>query len=286
MSKQAPTRRSVATIPRPASYLAKRRGSVNRVNSVFIGTLALLLGSALPVAGQIGVVVRGRVEDAVSRVAVVGARVAPPDSTPAVFTDSSGEFALLIPTGTPLSLYVEQYGYMAQDFALGQDAPSQISVLLLAPAPIELEGITVVEEAALTQVLDGLRRRRAAYGGTVTTVDHEGLRVYAAGRSLLDYIQMTIPGIFYCGSGRSGLCVPGRDRTFRSQSTDVAVRVCIDSWESWGADSELETLPIESVAMVEIYSRGRGGIRVYTSGYLASTAASGSIISRAVDFGC
>jgi hypothetical protein len=231
------------------------------------------------------VAVLGRVEDAAARVPLAGARVLGPDSA-AVFTDSLGNFAMLMPRDTPLHVTVEQYGYQSQRFELGSDPPTRILVLLLEPAPIELEGITVVEEAALERTLRGLARRRNAYPQSVSAYDGERLQRLAGPGTAWDFVNTRVPGMRDCSIGRSGLCVRGRGPTFQNPFPEVPITVCVDGWESWGAVSELGSLDMSIVSLVEIYNRGREGIRIYTAGYIASAARTGRNIAAPLAFGC
>ena len=120
------------------------------------------LALASPLSGQVGVVVHGRVEDAVSREPVVGARLFAADSSFAVYTDSLGTFYIPLPVEGPFAIQAERLGYLSQQFDLEGDA-SRISILRLEPSPIELEGFTVEQEAALTVLVEELERRRNAY---------------------------------------------------------------------------------------------------------------------------
>jgi len=84
---------------------------------------------------------------------------------------------------------------MAQRFDLGPDAPSKISVFLLEPAPFVLEGINVVGEAALTELLDDLKSRRNAYLGAVTVFDRARLTRFGAGGSALDFRALALAAL-------------------------------------------------------------------------------------------
>src|SRR5690606_10323771 len=84
---------------------------------------------------------------------------------------------------------------------------------------------------------------------------------------------------------RSGLCTYG-GMSLSGTPIEYGVQVCIDAWESWAAISELESMDIRSVALIEIYSRGAAGVRVYTSRYLLSMASRGRTISTPLSFGC
>ena len=139
-------------------------------------SLSVWIASALPLPldAQIGVVIHGRVEDAVSREPVPGARVFSVDSSSVIYTDSSGNFHVPIPPERPFAIQVERLGYFPDRFDLDSEAPLRISILLLQPAPIELEGITAVDEAALTALVENLEGRRNA--GSMTAFDRTRLR--------------------------------------------------------------------------------------------------------------
>jgi len=249
-----------------------------------VGPALVLMAS--PLVGQASVVLNGRVEDAASRIPLPGVRIASSDSTVAVLTDSLGRFALRVDAAGPYAVYAEQYGYLSQTFELGDAAPSQISILLLEPLPAELEGISVVVESALAEVFRDLRGRRNAYQGAVRAFDREQLTRLAPAGSAWDFIRRMAPRVFECSSSRSGLCMRGRDVTFRNPFPEVPILVCVDSWESWGASSELSSLDMSSVAMVEIFSQGRGSIRLYTGQYLAHSAVTGRNVALPMWFGC
>ena len=246
-----------------------------------LGVLALLL-SARPLHGQVGVVVHGRVEDAYSRGPVAGASIRVPGQAAPVLTDARGAFALLLPTAQPLTLEVEQFGYVTQRFELDAAASSRVSVLLLEPEPFELEGIDVVEESAINELLGDLRARRNFMWGTA--LDRRQLERYGSA-TVWDVVRSRAPTVFECDEALSGLCARGRGTSFANPFQGSPVLVCVDGWASWGAVSELGNLAVQDVALLEVYSMGRGGIRVYTPRYLASEASRGAQVS-AFDGSC
>lgn len=235
---------------------------------------------------QAPVVIHGRIEDAVTRAPVAGARVSSADSSSVAFADAQGVFAVQIPPGVPLSLQVEQFGYLAAYFELPVGSPERISVLLLEPAPIELAGVDVVAESDIDRVLSDMRRTRNAYQGAVNFYDRSAIERFASGGTVWDFIRLRVPGMFECATGRSGLCVTGRSRSFQTPFPELPVRICLDGRESWLAVGELTALDIQSVSMVEIFGRGRGGIRIYTPWYLTSVASRGGVAGTPVEFGC
>jgi hypothetical protein len=235
-----------------------------------------------PVRGQT-VLISGRVEDAYTREPIVGARVLAPDST-AVFTDSIGMFGIPVDPGRGLFLSVTQFGYVEQRFALPPEAPGRRSVLLLEPLPLELEAIDVVSESAVDRVFRQLRARRNSYQGSVMAFDRARIERFGQVGSAWDFVVMRAAGIFECDS-RSGVCVRGR-ASLNDPYPEIPVLVCVDGFPSFGAVSELETIDIRNVALIEIYSRGRGGVRIYTAPYLAATAGRGRNIATPLGFGC
>ena len=121
----------------------------------------------------------------------------------------------------------------------------------------------------------------------MTVFDRARLTRFGAGGSALDFVRLRLPLLFECNTGLSGLCVPGRGRSFRSTNPEDPLRICVDAWESWGASSELQSLDMQAVALVEIYSRGRGGIRLYTAAYLAASAsARRNVAAKPLWWGC
>jgi hypothetical protein len=248
-------------------------------------SIALLVILGRPLAAQVGVVVNGRVEDASTRDPVAGARVLAMDSSSVVLTDSVGRFAILISHDLPLSVYVEQFGYRSEQFDLDERAPRSLSVLLLEPAPIELPEIQVVEESALSKVFRDLRGRRNAYQGSVFAFDRTRLERYGGG-SAYDFVRMRAPRVYECSTGLSGLCMRGRARTIQDPYPEVPVLICVDGWTSWGAVGELVSLDMQSVSLIEIYSQGLGGIRIYTAAYLTHSARTGRNIALPLGFGC
>ena len=68
----------------------------------------------------------------------------------------------------PYVVLVEQFGYELTTFELPESAPSRLSLLMLEPAPIPVEGVTVVDESALTALAERMGGRRNAYSGLVS----------------------------------------------------------------------------------------------------------------------
>jgi len=249
----------------------------------------LLLGAAasmlLAAAGSAqSVLVRGRVEDAFTRAPVASARVLAPDST-AVFTDSLGVFAITVDERAGIYVRVTQFGYIDQRFDLPPEARGRLSVLLLEPVPFELEAINVVTESAVERVFRQLRSRRNSFQGNVMAFDRID-RLTRVGTAW-DFVSSRASGMYDCDgfASRSGLCVRGRS-TFTDPFPDIPVLVCVDGFQSFSAINELATIDIRDVALIEIFARGRGSVRVYTSRYLASAAGTGRNVATPLWFGC
>lgn len=246
------------------------------MNGIRVGPFAIVsafLIFAAPLMAQVPVAVQGRVEDASTRAPVSGARVISADSSISVLTDSLGTFALPLPSGSELAVHVERIGYLAQRFDLPPEARSRIAVLLLEPAAIELEGVTVVSEAAIEVLVDNLERRRNSFPGSMRAFDRSWLDRFAPIGSVFDLVRQRIPGMFPCESDSGQICIRGRGATFSNPYPTDRLTVCIDGWKSVAPMSELNMIPVEAVALVEFY--GRSGVKVYTAPWIESRARTG-----------
>ena len=250
-----------------------------------LGAIACLV-LVSPVSAQVGVVIHGRVEDAVSREPVPGARVFPPDSFSVVFTNSLGTFYIPVPAERPLAIQVERLGYLSDRFDLEEDAPSRISILLLEPSPIELAGITVVDEAALTVLVERLEERRNAYPFAMSAFDRARLERFAPMGTVLDFVRTRKPLIRGCYTQPAEMCVPGRGRTFRNLCPENRVLVCVDGFRSLSPFGELGNLPIQSVALIELYGSRGDQVRVYTVQWMLSRVRNGRTRVTPLHWGC
>jgi hypothetical protein len=219
------------------------------------------------------VVLYGRAVDSATRQPIQGARLVAADSSWSTLSDADGSFTLPLPPGNVLTVVAEAFGYRPQRFDLAASAASRLAVLLLEPTPVEIEGITVVEEAAVITLQRNLRQRRNAYPHAMVALDRTVLDRFPAA-SAYDVIRTRVPRVMSCRHDPSQICVPGRARTFDNPEPELMVAVCVDGWRSISSIAELETLSIESVALVEIYLGGPGAqVRVYTARWMVTQAA-------------
>ena len=179
-----------------------------------------------------------------SREPVGRASVVSGDSTITVFADSLGNFAIPLNSTPPYVVRVAQFGYETTTFELPSSAPSSLAILILNPAPLAVEGVTVVAETALSNLVERLEQRRGGYSGSVRAYDVDRLLNEGPG-SALDFVLRRSP-VSECFSNPLSLCrrLRGRDRR---------VLLCIDDIESWGAVADLESIPIEEIFLVEFY---------------------------------
>lgn len=246
----------------------------------------LLRASPVPAQDLDGrIVIYGRVEDAGSRDPVEGARVLSADSSSVVYTDSLGAFAIPLPADDPFVVEVARLGYLSQRFALDEEAPSRLSVLLLEPAPIAIEGITVEVQSQLSELVENLERRRNAYAHAMRAFDRVDLDRLASVGSIADFVHRSVPWLRTCGSDPFHMCVPGRSRTIANPNPQITVTICLDGRKAFF--EELEALPGDLVVLVEIY----GGIRpkrvsVYTRRWMLSSARNGRTNVTPYIMGC
>ena len=267
----------------------------------------MLLGGlmALPLRAQIPVVIFGTVQDAVSKEPIAGALLLNRDSTNAVFTDSLGNFAIELQRGAPYVLHAEQFGYERTRFELSDSSRLLRSILLVNPDPIPIEGVTVVAEDALTELLEQIEGRRGGYSGSVRFYDRERILAYG-GDSAFELVRR-FPFVDECRDDWMELCRRAGLRSGR-------LLVCINERRTFASTSELSAIPLESVALAEFYgptvgwglSRWEGGalsaggqppfssarraqggqIRIYTREWIVSTAGRGIRGVFPAEFGC
>ncbi len=254
---------------------------------------ALSVGLASPLAAQDAdgrVIVRGNVVDAVSRAPIESARVIAVDSSAAVLTDPLGGFVIPLPAGAPLSIVAEGFGYAPQRFDLGPQAAERPSLLLLEPAPVEIEGISVVEEAALTTLVRELEDRRRLYPYRVLALDRTSLELYRRA-SVLDVVRARAPQIVPCRAEPAQMCLPGRSPSLDGSGAESHVGVCVDGIRVPLPRQELEGLSIAAVALLELYlgpadEYTRPHVMIYTGPWMLRQAMAGRTIVRPITTGC
>jgi len=251
---------------------------------VFVCALLASPLDAQDIGGQ--VVLNGRVEDAVSREPIEGARVFSPDSSSVVFTDSLGAFVIPVRAAQPLAIQAEGFGYEPDRFELDEGAPSRISILLLEPSPIDSEGIRVVDESAVTVLVENLKQRRISTRAPLAAFDRAQLEPFL-GSSVSDFVGGILSRLKLCDDDPDQICLPGRWQSFAALTPETRVLVCVDGWISVSPARELGVLGVESVALIEIF----GGVftaqvRVYTPQWILSQARAGLTEPPPLVIGC
>ena len=238
------------------------RAALRRALRSALPALALL-APPLALDAQVGVVIHGRVEDAVSESPIAGALVRSADSTSVAVSDSLGTFAIELGRGAPLLLVAEQFGYLPTEFVLAETAPSRVSVLRLPPVAIELEGVTVVGESDLEAMVHSLTARRNAFAAPSRVMDREALERFGAGDAF-DLVVRQVVNVRDCmtdshpDAATVFLCRYARGSTER-------LLVCLDGVELVAAGATLRGIPVESIAMAEFYGY-RSGVGTYSGG--------------------
>lgn len=214
--------------------------------------------------------VQGRVEDASTGEPIQGARVFhAEDPAIAAVTDAVGRFTLQFSSTDSLDVYVERLGYLAQHYKLPSEATTRLTILLLEPHVLELDGLTAVGEPAIDLLLEDFARRRNANPGAV--LDRMWLDRFARGYGTVwDLVRSRVPRVSLCPWDSGQLCVPGRVRTFRNPFPLHPLMVCVDGVRSLSSKEDLENLPVQTVALIELH--GRSGVKVYTPGWVVSRA--------------
>ena len=250
----------------------------------FASVALLALVAAAPLDAQIGVVVRGRIEDAATGAPVEGMRVLTQDSSSVAYTDSAGAFVVVFRSEAALAVHTEGIGYLRQRFELPAGAAARVTVLRVEPSPIELEGVDVVTEQAITVIVERLTSRRRAYAHAMSFFDRTALERYGRATTPYDIVRRRLPGARPCPGDPYQLCAQGRSGSFRNPNPVAEFLICVDGWE---VDlPSLEIIPNEDVAILEIFQGGPRQIRVYTVRYLAFLARSEQTTVWPVEFGC
>jgi hypothetical protein len=261
---------------------------------------------ALPTSAQhpdSTVVIHGLVQDAVSAEPVGDAIVAAGDSATVVRTDPDGVFAVLLSRDGPYVVSAEAFGYARSVFELPEDAASKLVVLVLEPAPIEIAGVDVVGESAITELVGALERRRRSYAGRVVSFDRDQLAAVPA-QTALGLVLLRAPGVSQCsafGGDPEGLCRRLRRSSIRTSfrgdqgPSYASILLCVDGMPA--GSSQLAAVPMEQIVLFESYGRrmadgadgtlasDQGSVRIYTREWFTSPRARRSA-NTPVRWGC
>jgi hypothetical protein len=201
------------------------------------------------------VLVTGQVLDKITREPIAGAHVELAKLDRDAFTNEYGLFALKnVPVGSH-EVTVAQFGYTTLKVtrAFGEEAsPFQLE---LAPDPIQLKAIEVVN--------DRLARRRQTSTTSVFAYDAERLHNSAA-FDAEDFVRQHVFTTPCRGFRFGSTCVIRRGRV-------VAPRVFIDEVSTPGGMDFLAGLSTQDLYLVEIYGNG-AQIRVYTNWFARNLA--------------
>lgn len=212
--------------------------------------------------------IRGRVLDAATSRPVPGA-VVRHLTTPAVtVTDSSGAFVLSLPPEDRYPLRVEQLGYETSLMVLPSTAPIELSTVLLAAAPLQLEGLEVT--------VDRFEQRRRVAVRPVEVVD--AARLSGALGTTYEVVLRLVTGARPCPDDFRMICKQRRGVT--------RVNICVDDRTSFEPRYDLERLDPPDLYMVEVYDTFEPfSVRLYTRDFIAGLA-SGARWLRPWQWGC
>jgi carboxypeptidase-like protein len=247
---------------------------MNRAHLVSV-TLLLTLLLMLPstVEGQGTWVLTGRVLDAQTMGPVPGAFVVPATSDLGTLTDSVGVFALRMDRTPGQAIKISQLGYRDIQTAVSADRAGQILTVVLAPDPVELEGLTVLTER--------LANRRRGIFGVGEIIERRQL-MEAPDVSGYDLVRRVLPFSELCSRDSEALCLVGR----RSMGERREVSVCVDGHKipSQLMDLALAGVDPRGLYLVEAYPNV-GEVRMYSPGYMKLLLESGRELPP-LSFGC
>lgn len=218
---------------------------MGRVWVMIAATLALASGTSAtaqqsPSPQQRAVLV-GTVTDSATGAPVPGATVTFERARRTVFADPKGAFSIKLPEG-PESVTVEQLGYRDGHVALVVNSGMAPRTLRLAPDPVALKSIEVINR--------GLRNRSAAIVMSVRSFQTNDLSLATAWnvRDYLDsrgaYFPLRCPRAAFTTS-----CIWSRGQV-------VAPRVWLDNNPLFGGLDELATIPVHDIYRVDVFQRG------------------------------
>ena len=204
-------------------------------------------GAASAVAGQQArprprnAVVAGTVTDSVTGAPIAGATVTFQRADRTVFTDERGNFSVRLPEGAE-AMTIEQLGYHSAQEPLAVDSGMAPRALRLAPDPVALKGIAVINRR--------LRSSSLAIAMSVRTFDDKDL-ARAPAWSVGNYLNSR--GAFTpmrCPLGAwSSMCIWSRGQV-------IEPSVWLDDYRLIGGLEELMTMPLHDVYRVDVYQHG------------------------------
>ena len=131
-----------------------------------------------------------------------------------------------------------------------------------------MEGFTVEDQAALPAFVENLERRRNDYASSVSSFDRAQLERFASIPSVLDLVRTRKPWIIPCNRDPIWMCTRGRGPTFRNPNPQNRVLVCVHGRSSFLPFVELGNMPLQSVALLELYGSRGDQVRVYTAQWI------------------
>ena len=136
-------------------------------------------------------------------------------------------------------------------------------MLRLPPVAIELEGVTVVGESELEEMVHSLTARRNALAAPSRVMDREALERFGAGDAF-DLVVRQVVNIRDCVTDSH----PDAATVFLchyARGSSERLLVCLDGVELVAAGAALRGIPVESIAMAEFYGY-RSGVGTYSGG--------------------
>ena len=240
---------------------------------VTLAWIAVVLALPPQVGAQEPGLVRGRVIDRQSLAPVGLACGSQVTSDRGVLTDALGQFALPIDPAFPSRVQVSVLGYRVLQTDIPTGRAGQMLTVMLAPDPVEIEGLTVLAE----RLAD---RRRGVYG-VADILEREQL-LAAPDASGYELVRRMLPFVQPCGADTEALCLEGRG--VRGERRTVSV--CYDGHQVPESMVESALSPVDPTGLylVEVYSRV-GAVYMYSPGYMKRLIAEGPDLPP-LSFGC
>jgi len=222
--------------------------------------VALLALVAVPVAAQQvphprSALVVGTVTDSATGAAVAGATVTFRPAGRTVFTDEHGAFSIRLWEG-PEALTIEQLGYHTAQLPVAVDGGMAPRAVRLAPDPVMLKGIAVINRRSASNPLAIAMAVRTFNENDLAHADDSSVRQFLDSRGAFTATR--------CPWGAwSIVCISSRGQV-------IEPRVWIDDYRLYGGLEELSMFPLHDVYRVDVYQRGLY-IHVLTKSYMEET---------------